>query len=108
MKILYGAKMARYDLLHSCQILDCQIIKWIRICNLRLFRIVAYLHQRIELTMFGKVGENLKASRRWLYTDADSAADKSTSKSIFRCVMCHVLPYDMFPVVRGIEKAARS
>ena len=80
----------------------------IRIRNLRLFRIVAYPHQRIELTMFGKVGENLKASRRWLYTDADSAADKSTSKSIFRCVMCHVLPYDMFPVVRGIEKAARS
>ena len=56
MNILYGARMARYDLLHSCQILASKIIKWIRRSDQRLLRIVAYLYQRLELTMFGWVG----------------------------------------------------
>ena len=33
LKILYGARMARYDLLHACQILACKITKWVNICE---------------------------------------------------------------------------
>ena len=82
MKILYGARMARYDLLHSCQILASKITKWTKRCDQRLLRIVSYLHQSLELTMFGWVGDDSKNWRLWLYTDADVAADKSTSKSV--------------------------
>ena len=28
MKVLYGARMARYDLLHACQSLACFVSKW--------------------------------------------------------------------------------
>ena len=42
--ILYGARMARYDLLHSCQILACYVTKWTKQCDQRLLRIVSYRH----------------------------------------------------------------
>ena len=60
MKILCGARMAGYDLLHSCQIFACKIIKWTKRCDQRLFQIVSYLHQSLELTMFGWVGDDSK------------------------------------------------
>ena len=98
MKKLYGARMARYDLLHSCQILACKIIKWTRRCDQRLLRIVSYLYQSLELTMFGWVGENSKDRRRWLYADADFAADKSTSKSVSRVFGAMCGPITFFPL----------
>ena len=41
MKISYGARMVRYDLVHSCQILACQNTKWTNRCDQRLLRIVS-------------------------------------------------------------------
>ena len=82
MNIWYGARMARYDLLHSCQILACTITKWTNRSDQRLVRIVSYIHQNIDILMFGWVGDKSADWRIWLYTDADFAADKSTSKSI--------------------------
>ena len=98
MKILYGARMARYDLLHSCQILACKITKWTKRCDQRLLRIVSYLHQSLELTMFGWVGEDSKDWRLWLYTDADFAADKSTSKSVSGVFCAMYGPTTFFPL----------
>ena len=82
MKILYGARMARYDLLHSCQILACKITKWTKRCDQRLHRIISYIHQNNEICMFGWVGDKSDDWKLWLYTDADFAADKSTSRSV--------------------------
>ena len=53
MKVLYGARMARYDLLHACQALACKVIKWSTTCDRRLHRMMACIHQSIDLTMFG-------------------------------------------------------
>ena len=66
--------MARYDLLHACQALACKVTKWTTTCDKRLHRLMAYIHQSIDLTMFGWVGDKMDDLRLWLYTDADFAA----------------------------------
>ena len=55
MMILYGARMARYDLLHVCHVLACKITKWTKRCDQRLHRIMCYLHQVDDITMMGWV-----------------------------------------------------
>ena len=82
MNILYGARMALHDLLHSCQMLVCKITKRTKRCDQRLLRIVSYMHQNIDIVMFGWIGYKSADWRIWLHTDADFAADKSTSKSV--------------------------
>ena len=82
MKILYGARMARYDLLHVCHVLACTITKWTKRCDQRLHRIMCDLHQVGDVTMMGWVGDTSISWTLWLYTDAHLAADKSTSRSV--------------------------
>ena len=60
MNMLYGARMARYDLLHSCQLWACKMIKRTKRYDQRLLPIVSYFHQILELTVFGWVGEDSK------------------------------------------------
>jgi hypothetical protein len=79
---LYGARMARYDLLHVCHVLACKITKWTKRCDQRLHRIMCYLHQVDDVTMMGWVGDSAINWKLWLYTDADFAADKTTSRSV--------------------------
>ena len=98
MKILYGARMARYDLLHPCQELACRITKWTPNCDKRLFRIICYIHQHSDLCMFGWVGDHQKDLRLWLYTDADFASDKSDSKSVSGVFCALTGPTTNFPV----------
>lgn len=82
MKVLYGARMCRYDLLHACQALACTVTKWSLRCDRRLHRMIAYIHQTIDLCMFGWMGDAMDHIRLWLYTDADFAADQLDSKSV--------------------------
>ena len=87
--------MARHYLLHDCQIVACIITKRTQICDQRLFRIVSYIHQNIDISMFGWVGDKSADWRVWLHTDTDFAADKSTSKSVSGvfCAICGPKPF---------------
>ena len=98
MTMLSGARMARYDLLHSCQILACKITKWTKRCDQRLFRTVSYIHRNIVISMFGWIGDKSADWRIWLYTDADFAADKSTSKSVSNVFGAIRGPTSYFPL----------
>ena len=81
MKILYGARMARYDLLHFCQVWACNITRWTERCDQRRLRIVSYIHHHIDVSMFGWIADTSVDLRLLLYTDADFAADTSTLKT---------------------------
>ena len=86
---MYGAQMARYDLLHVCHVLACKNTKWTKRCDRRLHRIMCYLCQVDDLTMMGWVGDTSECWKRWLYTDADFAADKTTSRIVSE-VLCAI------------------
>ena len=98
MKVLYGARMARYDLLHACQALACHVTKWTQRCDKALHRIMAYIYQNDDLCMYGWVGDEAKDLRLWLYTDADFASDKLTSKSVSGVFCSLTGPNTFFPI----------
>ena len=98
MKVLYGARMCRYDLLHACQALACKVTKWSLRCDRRLHRLIAYIHQSIDLCMYGWIGDDSIALRLWLYTDADFAADQSDSKSVSGVFCALQGPTSFFPL----------
>ena len=56
MKILYGARAARYDLLRAIRGLATCFTKWATTNDRQLVRLIAYLHSTLELKMVGYVG----------------------------------------------------
>ena len=55
MKILYGARMGRYDLIRPVQALASRITKWNRLCDKKLHRIVSYINSTLDLHLYGWV-----------------------------------------------------
>ena len=82
MKILYTARMARYDLLRATQYLATRITKWTQRCDKQLHRLVAYIWQSKDWRLKGWIGDDMKDLQLWMYTDSDFASDKSDSKSV--------------------------
>jgi hypothetical protein len=78
MKVLYGARMARYDLLRPCCFLATKITKWTRSCDKALHRLMCYLHSTPDTRMCGWVGDDVKSWELVLYADADFAGDRET------------------------------
>ena len=78
MKILYAARMARFDLLRAVNHLACYITKWTVDCDRRLHRLVhATKHHR----MVGWVGDPFDKVGLHLFADADFAGCTSTKRS---------------------------
>ena len=89
MKVLYTARLARFDLLRAAQSLASRITKWTLYCDQRLHRLMSYAHQTYDLVMTGYVGKEDTLDNMFLElsADADFAADegaKSTS-GVFLC-----------------------
>ena len=58
MKILYGARLARWDLLKVVQLLATRVSKWTLSCDKALHRLVCYIHTTRDLVLTGYVGDN--------------------------------------------------
>ena len=55
MKVLFAARMARYDLLRATQGLASRVTKWSRDCDRSLHRLMSYIHSTMDRTMVGFV-----------------------------------------------------
>eukprot|EP00972_Heterocapsa_arctica_P034154 5027856-Heterocapsa_arctica.AAC.1 len=73
MKILYAARLARFDLLRAVCLLATCVTKWTSECDRKLHRLVYYIHSSKHLRMIGWVGDGLAAVQPHLYADADFA-----------------------------------
>ena len=80
MKILYGARMARPDLLKATCRLATKVTKWTPQCDLELHRLVAYINSTLDHVLVGWCGDKIEDVELILYSDADFAGD-ATSKS---------------------------
>ena len=76
MKILYAARMGRFDLLRLVTALGSRIATWTKLCDMRLHRLVCYIKSIVSLKMYGWVGEHKKDLELVLYCDADVAGDR--------------------------------
>ena len=98
MKILYGARLARFDLLRAvCQLATC-ITKWDVNCDRRLHRLVCYIASTYHIRMVGRILDPLKDLELHLVADADFAGSTSTSRSTSGLFLCLQGPGTRFPL----------
>ena len=51
MKILYAARMGRFDLLRTVNALGSRIASWTKLCDAKLHRLVCYIKSALNLKM---------------------------------------------------------
>ena len=88
MKVLYGARMARYDLLRPTCWLATRVTKWTETCDRALHRLMAYIQSTLHLRMCGWIGDPMDAWEFVVYSDADFAGCKDTGRSTTGAFTC--------------------
>ena len=104
MKILYAARMGRFDLLRPVTALGSRITTWTKLCDARLHRLVCYIKATVSLKMYGWIGDKRDKLELVLYCDADLAGDRNDSKSTSGVFMCLVGPTSFMPLAAVSKK----
>ena len=81
MKILYGARQARWDLLKGVSLLATRLTKWTKGCDRALHRLVSYIDSTSHLVLRGWVGDDWNELALKLFSDADVAGDRPSMRS---------------------------
>ncbi len=81
MGLMYGARMARYDLLRPVQSLASFLHQWNSECDGRLLRLVSYVKSTLHIRQVGWVGDPIESIGPQLYADADFAGCPRTLRS---------------------------
>ena len=97
MKILFAARMARWDLLRATQGLASRVTKWSRDCDMALHRLVSYIASSLDVKMQGFIGDKIGGRKLWLFCDADWAGEFD-SKSTSGCALFLVGPNTYYPL----------
>lgn len=81
MKALYGARLARFDLLRAICYLTTFISTWDAVCDTKLHRLMCSINSTIGLNMVGWVGDPVSDVSSLLFADADFAGCLKTARS---------------------------
>ena len=81
MKIVYGARMARFDLLRAISYLASSVTKWTKQCDEDLYRLICYIHTTRDYRQVAWVGDDIKDVKLRLYADADFSGCVRTQRS---------------------------
>ena len=81
MKIMYAARMARFDLLRAVSRLACYITKWDVKCDKALHRLICYIHSSYDYRQCGWVGDPLTVVSPHVYADADLGGCTTSNRS---------------------------
>ena len=103
MKLLYAARICRFDLLRSINNLARKITKWTKKEDVLLHHLMAYVHQSKHHMMIGWVGDSLGDSSIGLFADADYAGCGESLKSTSGAHMRIQGPHTRFPLA-GLSK----
>jgi hypothetical protein len=98
MKILYAARMARFDLLRAICGLAQFITKWDDECDRKLYRLVCYINSTLDMRMTGWVGDECEQWIPHVFADADFAGCSKTSRSTSGLFSCMLGPNTFFPL----------
>eukprot|EP00435_Cladocopium_sp_Y103_P009439 s1446_g2.t1 len=103
MKILFAARMARFDLLRAVQGLAARVTKWSYDCDRALHRLVCYIHSTLDLKLKAFVGDTLSECKLWCFADADHAGEYD-NRSTTGCFLVLVGPNTYFPLTAFSKK----
>ena len=98
MKILYAARMARFDLLRATCRLACYITKWTPPCDRQLHLLICYINSSLSVRMTGWVGDKACDLNPHVYADADLAGCLDSPKSTTGVHMAVEGPNTRFPL----------
>jgi hypothetical protein len=98
MKLLYGARIARWDLLKGIQVLSTRVTKWNVSCDRALHRLICYVACTANHVLVGFVGDGPEAFRLRQYADADFAGDRPGFKSTSGAFLSLTGPHTHFPL----------
>ena len=98
MKLLYGARMARFDLLRAICHLACFVTKWDAECDKKLHRLMCYVHSTYHYRLVGWVGDEAENIEPHVFADADLAGCVRTQRSTSGAYLCMRGPNTCFPI----------
>jgi len=89
MGLLYGARMARCDLLHSISVLSSRFVNWTIQCDEMCHQLYSYVAATVDLVQKGRIGIGTSDSLRVVaYPDADLGGDAFSSRSTTGGCLC--------------------
>ena len=97
MKILYAARMARFDLLRAVCDLACFVTKWTAECDRKLHRLICYIASTKHHRQIGWIGDKAEDLAPHLFADADFAGCKVTQRSTGGGHLAIMGPNSCFP-----------
>ena len=80
MKVMYGARMARFDLLRAVQGLARHMTKWTRRQDQELWRMMCYIKATKHWRLVGWIGDPLELITPTVFSDADFAGCTETRR----------------------------
>ena len=104
MKILYCARLARFDLLKAISNLATKVTRWSKNCDRMLHQLVCYIQSTLKYRLTGVIGDKLKDVSLELFSDADFAGDKADSKSTSGVFLALKGPNTFFPLSASSKK----
>ena len=103
MKILFAARMARFDLLRAVQGLAARVTKWSTDCDKALHRLVCYINSTLDITLNAFIGDPVSECRLWCFADSDHAGEYD-NKSTTGCFLVLIGPNTYFPLTAFSKK----
>ena len=97
MKILYAARMARFDLLRAVCDLACFVTKWTEECDRKLHRLICYIATTKHHRQIGWIGDRAEHLAPHLFADADFAGCKVLQRSTGGGHLAIMGPNSCFP-----------
>eukprot|EP00972_Heterocapsa_arctica_P027956 4111847-Heterocapsa_arctica.AAC.1 len=98
MEVLYASRLARFDLLKAVANLAKKVTQWDKGCDTMLHRLMCYINSSLDLRLRGHIGDTPKDLTIALYSDADFAGDKESSKSISGILIASTGPNSFYPL----------
>ena len=98
MKILYAARVCRFDLLRAVGVLAQRVTTWDHECDRRLHRLMCYISCHTSLQLTGWIGDPLSSLRPHLFSDADLAGCAQTQRSTTGVLHTILGPNSSFPI----------
>ena len=103
MKVLFAARMARFDLLRAVQGLAARVTKWSAECDKALHRLICYINSTLDHKQRAFIGDKVSECRLWLFADADHAGEYD-NRSTSGCLLVLVGPNTYFPLTAFSKK----
>ena len=102
MRVLYAARIARFDLLRPTVCLARKLTRWTSTCDKELLRLMSYVKYSTsdekDIALYGYIGDDPKDLSLHIYADADFAGDVPSQKSTTGIFLCLQGPRSFYPL----------